>query len=164
MANTEFDYRQFKKFVKNLDDASDKQDFEKFLKQFLLEMAQRVVRKAKLRTPKDTGALINSYVIGSAERVLKETRGKSESGKQKVTRDLENSTVEDINIVGDVMEVTIGNVMEYASFQEYGYTLRNGQWKKGHFMLTMSIDEIQKQIPKRLEKQFLQYLKSKGVG
>ena len=159
---SDFDYKQLQKYLENLDNID--KDFEVFLKQFLLEMAQRVVRKAKLKTPVDTGALRNSYVIGSGERVLKATRCKSKSGKQKVTRDLSKSTVEDIKIIGNTMEVTIGNEMEYASFQEYGYPLRNGQWKQGHFMLTMAVDEIQKQIPKRFEKQFLQFIKNKGVG
>lgn len=164
MAESGFDYSEFKNYVQNLTKASDKKDFEVFLKQFLLEMAQRVVSKAKQKTPVDTGALRNSYVIGSGKRFLKETGGISKSGKAKVTRDLSKSTVEDIKIVGDIVEVTIGNDMEYASFQEYGYTLRNGNWKQGHLMLVTSVDEIQKQLPKRFEKQFLQYMKNKGVG
>lgn len=162
MADSEFDYSQFKKYVKDFEKMTT--DFETFLKQFLLEMAQRVVSKAKLKTPVDTGALRNSYFIGSQQVALKGINGTSKSGKQKVTRDLENSTVEDINIVGDVMEVTIGNVMEYASFVEYGRSLKDGRWKAGYFMLTISIDEIQKQIPKRFEKQFQEFIKSKGVG
>jgi hypothetical protein len=164
MADSGFDYTEFKNYVENLTKASDKKDFETFLKQFLLEMAQRVVKQAKPKTPVDTGALRNSYVIGSAERFLKKTGGTSKSGKAKVTRDLSKSTVEDIKIVGDIVEVTIGNDMEYASFIEWGSSTKDGKWKNGHFMLTTSIDEIQKQIPKRFEKEFVQYMKNKGVG
>lgn len=162
MASTEFDYRQFKKFVKSLDDASNKQDFEKFLKQFLLEMAQRVVAKAKKRTPVDTGFLRESYFIGNESKGV--YRGESGKGNASVSSFSTSASIESVKVVGKNFEIVIGNQAEYASFQEYGYTLRNGQWKDGHFMLTMSIDEIQKQIPKRLEKEFLQYLKSKGVG
>ena len=158
----EADFRAFEKYIKDFEKMTN--DFETFLKQFLLEMAQRVIARAKPRTPVDTGALRNSYFIGSQQVALKEIEGKSKSGKQQVTRDLENSTIEDINIIGDTMEVTIGNVMEYASFVEYGRSLKDGMWKAGYFMLTISIDEIQKQIPKRFEKQFQEFIKSKGVG
>ena len=161
-----FDYSAFEKYVKNFEKMTD--DFDAFLKQFLLQMAQRVVARTKQRQRAsgaiDTGAMINSWYIGSQQIALKETGKTSSSGKASVTFDPENSTVLDINVVGSNVEVVIGNAMEYSSYIEYGHSLRNGAWKNGYFMLTISIDEIQKQIPARFKSEFAKFLKNKGVG
>lgn len=128
MAKSGFDFKQYEKFVKSLGDAD--KDFELFLTDFLVEMANRVIAKVKPRTPVDTGALKASWMI-------------VEIGKD---------------------YITIGSPMEYASFVEYGHTLRNGVWKDGRFMLTLSMEEVQKEIPKRFEKSFQQFMKGKGIG
>ena len=128
MAKGGFDFKQYEQFVKNLGDAD--KDFELFLTDFLVEMAQRVLAKVRPRTPVDTGSLRASWSI--------------------------------IEVTNDT--ITIGSPMEYASFVEYGHTLRNGVWKDGRFMLTLSIEEVQKEIPKRFEKSFQQFMKGKGIG
>lgn len=158
----EFDYSQFEKYVETFEKMT--KEFDTFLKQFLLEMAQRVVADAKRNTPVDTGALRNSYFIGSQQVALKETGGTSKSGRVEVTFDPENSTILDINVVGNNFEVLIGNQMEYASYVEYGHALKDGRWKAGYFMLTVAIDKVQKQIPKRFESAFKQFMMNRGVG
>lgn len=128
MAKGGFDFKQYEKFVKSLGDAD--KDFELFLTDFLVEMAQRVLAKVRPRTPVDTGSLRASWSI--------------------------------VEVTTDT--ITIGSPMEYASFVEYGHTLRNGVWKDGRFMLTLSMEEVQKEIPKRFEKSFQQFMKGKGIG
>lgn len=128
MAKGGFDFKQYEQFVKNLGDAD--KDFELFLTDFLVEMAQRVLAKVRPRTPVDTGSLRASWSI--------------------------------VEVTNDA--ITIGSPMEYASFVEYGHTLRNSVWKDGRFMLTLSIEEVQKEIPKRFEKAFQQFMKGKGIG
>lgn len=166
MAKGGFDYSQIEEYFKKLEEATAKAEFENFLKSFLLEMAQRVIAKAKPDTPVDTGALRNSYYIGSQKVALRNitSSDKKDAESQTVTRDLENSTIEDINIINNTLEVTIGNIMEYASYVEYGHAYPNGKWENGKFMFTIAINEIQQQIPDRFEKAFQEYLKNKGVN
>lgn len=130
--NSNFDFKEFEKYLKKFDTIPN--DLKLFLNTFLLEIAQRVIAKTKPRTPVDTGALRNSWMIG------------------------------DITVGKTDLSVEIVNPMEYASFVEYGHTKRDGGWKNGYFMLTISIDEIRQQLPRRFENEFNQFLKNKGVG
>lgn len=130
--NSNFDFKEFEKYLKKFDTIPN--DFKLFLNTFLLEMAQRVIAKTKPRTPVDTGALRNSWMIGNI--IVSKTE----------------------------LSVEIVNPMEYASYVEYGAANRNGSWRKGKFMLTISIDEIRQQLPRRFENEFNKFLKNKGVG
>lgn len=150
----DFDYSQFVKWAENL--AKAHADIELWLKEFLLKQAQRVVREAKLRTPVDTGALRASYAIGGQEIALSVTT--DDSGKEHFDVDLENSTVEDISLVGDDLKVVISNPMEYASYVEYGH-----HSYEGRYMLTIAVNIVQEALPSRFKKQFEEYLKSRGV-
>jgi hypothetical protein len=124
----------FKEFEKYLKKFDEiPKDLELFLEDFLLDIGQRVIERVKPRTPVDTGTLKNSWKISNI------SVGKTE------------------------LSVEIFNPMEYASYVEYGAPNRNGTWRNGKFMLTVSIDEIRQQLPKRFEKEFNQYLKNKGI-
>ena len=101
---------------------------------FLEEKAQRVVAGAKERTPTISGELRRAWQVG------------------------------DVSVNGKDVEVEILNGMEYATFVEFGATNRDGTWRDGQYILTISINEMQKQIPLRWQKTFAEFLKSKGVG
>lgn len=161
MSKSGFDFKQYEKWVKQLGVAQKEFDF--FLKQFLLEMAQRCIARTKQRTPVDTGALRNSWSIGNQKIELKETGGTSKSGKEAVTINEDKSDITSIVVIGNTMYVEIWNPMEYSSYVEYGHTLPNGKYLDGKFMLTISIDEIQKQIPARFDKAFKEFIKRYGV-
>lgn len=152
-----FDYSQFEKYVNNFEKMTD--EFELFLKQFMLQMAQRVISRVKPRTPVDTGALRASWGIGNQSIALR-----SVGDTDLLEFDPENSTVADISAVGNNFEVTIWNGMEYASYVEYGHSTQSGAWKNGYFMLTISVDEIEKQMPSRFKSEFIKFCKNKGVG
>lgn len=155
MALSGFFYDEFNNWVKNLGVVEE--EFEVFLKQFLLEQAQRVVREARFRTPVDTGALRASYQIGGQEIAL--TYSVDKEGKEHFDIDTENSQIEDISMVGDNLEVIIWNPMEYASYVEYGH-----HSYEGRYMLTISVDMVIQAMPTRFERQFREFLISKGVG
>ena len=156
--SNDFDFSELEKYCKEFEKTS--QEFETFLKKFLLQQAQRVVRLAKQKTPVDTGALINSWAIGSQKVVLKEKGGTSKkSGKLLVTVDFENSDITDSNIIGNLMEVEISNGMEYASYVEYGH-----HSYEGRFMLTIAVDTVQNAVEGRFKKEFMQFMKERGVG
>lgn len=112
------------------------EEFESFLKDFLIEMAERVVSKTKPRTPVDTGALRNSWELG------------------------------DLITDGKNIGIEIKNNQEYATEIEYGHRIvRNGievGWYEGRFMLRTSIDEIRRQMPLRYQQKFELWYKSRG--
>lgn len=112
-------------------------DFDDFLKDFLIEMANRLIAETKKRTPVITGDLRRSWILG------------------------------DIIGSGKNISVEIKNGMEYATEVEYGHRLvKNGMeigWVDGRFMLTISIDRIRKQILLRYKIQFEQFLHQRGL-
>lgn len=112
-------------------------DFNSFLKKFLIEMAERVIARTKPRTPVDTGALRNAWQLG------------------------------DIHGEGKNISVEILNGMEYATEIEYGHRIvHNGieaGWYNGRFMLKISIDEIQRQMPSRYTEEFYAFCLEKGI-
>ena len=155
-----FDFSQFEKYVKSFESMT--REFDTFLRNFMLQQAQRCIRNAKLKTPVDTGALRASWGIGNQNLVFKSNI--DAEGNYNVSLDAENSTVADISVVGDNFEVTIWNGMEYASYVEYGHSTPGGGWVQGQFMLTISIAEVERAMPSRFQKEFKRFLKERGVG
>jgi len=103
------------------------------IKDFLNENAKRILRDTKKRTPVDEGPLRKSWELG------------------------------EITVNGDNIEVELTNDMDYASFVEFGATNRNGTWRNGRFMMTVSIQEIEEQMPLRFQAKFKKFMKSKGM-
>ena len=48
-----------------------KNDFNKFLREFLLEMADKIIARVKPRTPVDSGALRRSWELGDIKGEVK---------------------------------------------------------------------------------------------
>ena len=60
---------------------------------------------------------------------------------------------------GNLLTVEIVNPVEYASYVEYGHRTANHKgWVPGHFMLTISEEEIQKIAPGLLQARIKQFL------
>lgn len=117
------DYSQFIAFRDKFERLSN--EFEIFLKQFLIKQALDVLAKTKRKPPVDTGLLRNSWTIGE------------------VVRD------------GDTLKVTISNAVEYAKYVEYGHMDRSHQkWINGKFMCSLSIIDVKKKMPKRFQREF----------
>ena len=133
-------FSEFDKLKKSYSSLS--KDFDQFLKDFLIDMAERIITKTKPKTPKDTGALRSHWDLGKV----------TGSGKE--------------------IEVEILNPMEYATEIEYGHRIvvgtgqnkREVGWYNGHFMLKTSIDEIQQQMPLRFERQFKAFCQAHGIN
>lgn len=125
-----FDFREFEKLAKSFKKAVDERVIERFIQDFLLEMAFRALRKIKKRTPVDTGELRRNWKVGRVERR------------------------------GTTYVVEIYNNTDYASFVEYGH--RTGKdltkWVEGRFMMTISMQEIERELPRYLEKRVTQLL------
>lgn len=129
-----FDFREFEKLKRNYEKLG--QNLDTFLREFLLEMALRAERTIKKRTPVDTGELRRNWQVGEVIRV------------------------------GDKLIVEIINETEYASFVEYGH--RTGKdrrkWVEGRFMMTISMQEIERELPRYLERRVAKWLKEGGLG
>ncbi|OSB16697.1 hypothetical protein B2H94_10925 [Clostridium sporogenes] len=130
-----FDYSDFKKMASSFQKALDERVIERWIKEFLLEMAFRAERKIKKRTPvgvypnKTGGHLRRNWQVGS---VVKQ---------------------------GDAYIVEIFNNTEYASYVEYGHRTKNHKgWVEGRFMATISMQEIERQLPRFLERKQVELL------
>ena len=109
-------------------------EFDKFLNKFLIKCALDALGKTKKRTPVDTGGLKRNWFI---TRVMKK---------------------------GDELVVWLYNSQDYASFVEYGHTDRSRtNWVEGYFMATTSIEEVQRKIPQRFEREFEKFMLSLEV-
>lgn len=130
-----FDFSEFEKLAKTFQKTLDERVIERFMRDFLMEMAMRSLRKIKKRTPvgKDTpspGQLRNGWRVGSIEKR------------------------------GDSLQVEVYNNTHYASFVEFGH--RTGKdltkWVEGRFMMTISMQEIERELPRYLEKRMAELL------
>lgn len=134
------DFSEFDKLKKHFKELEN--DFDSFLKDFLIEMAERIIAQTKPKTPVDTGALRNSWTLGNI----------TGSGKE--------------------IAVEILNPMEYATDIEYGHRIvvgtgenkREVGWYNGKFMLKTSIDNVQSKMPAAYDIAFKQFCKQHGIG
>ena len=141
------DFTEFQKMCKEYENLQ--KEFNGFLRKFLVEMANRIIRETKLKQsghdPKfrafDTGAMTAAWKLGA------------------------------ITGSGRDISVEILNPMEYATDIEFGHRIVVGKgqnkrevgWYQGKFMLTTSIDEIQKEMPARFDSQFKAFCEQLGI-
>ncbi|WP_129600464.1 HK97 gp10 family phage protein [Anaerophilus nitritogenes] len=124
-----FNFSEFERMAKTFKKALDERVIERFIRDFLLEMAFRAERKIKRRTPVDTGQLRRSWQVGNIERQ------------------------------GNSYIVEIFNNAEYASFLEYGHRKVNENgWVEGKFMMTISMKEIERELPIYLERRMTELM------
>jgi hypothetical protein len=124
----QFDFSAFENISKTFQKALDERVIERFIRDFLLEMAMRSVGKIKRhmkdRKIVDTGLLRRNWKVGRVER-----RGNS-------------------------YQVEIFNPTEYAAYVEFGH--RTGKdltkWVEGRYMMTISMQQIERELPAYLEK------------
>lgn len=139
MAKGSYDYSEFRQFYENFSKLD--QGFETWLTKFLLDEGMRFIRNVKLRTPVDTGDLRNHWML----------QGISRSGNE--------------------LHCWFVNTMRYATFVEYGHakpyksgaTEGSADWVPGYFMMTVTLDKIQRTMPERFESKFLDFLARLGI-
>jgi hypothetical protein len=172
-----FDYSQFKKLMQGFQNAVDKKVIDKFIEEFLLEMAFRADRKIKKRTP--VGVYGTKEVSFITKEKVKLVKFKTKGGKEvNFTAKIKSKHVEftahsnktggqlrrnwqvgNVEKQGDSYIIEIFNNTEYASYVEFGHrTMNHKGWVEGRFMATISMKEIEKDLPKFLEKKQTQLL------
>ena len=158
-------------------------DFDQFCRETAAELAGRLLTKAKKRTPvgvvpKDlydnkkstvtvTGASGKKRKFASREAAIYQQYWAGYTGG--TLRDA--WTILPVEKQGNNYVVTIVNNTEYASYVEYGHRQRPGRyvpalgkslkanWVKGRFMLTISEQELETQLPALLEQKLYTLLK-----
>ena len=153
------DYSEFIKFRDKFERLSN--EFETFLKQFLIKQALDVLAKTKKESPTDTGLLKNSWTISNQGVAIRSKTLKSGKNKGKIryysveSAFVNNTSIDNVERDGDVLKVTISNPVEYAKYIEYGHMDRSHQkWINGKFMCSLSIIDVKKKIPKRFQREF----------
>lgn len=134
------DYSEFQNFRDNL--AKLTREFDSWMHKFLLNEGMRFIAEVKPRTPVDTGDLRNHWKLDG------------------ITRS------------GDTLQVWFVNTMEYATHVEYGHAKPykagaaegSADWVDGYFMMTVSLEIIERNMPARFNKQFEAFLMSLGVS
>ena len=118
-----------------------KTDFDAFCKAVTKDIAARLLRKTIQKTPVDTGELRRSWTVG------------------------------DIRKQGDCYYIEVINPLEYAQYVEYGHRQTPGRyvpaigkrlkksWVQGKFMLTLSENEIQRDMDKIIKQKLIRLLK-----
>ena len=150
------DTREWKKMQEKLERLSQDSNDDSltyFLRNFIVEMAERVLARVKRKdrtpvgTPESTG--IPNYVGGTLRR---------------------NWQLGKILVEGKKISVEILNPTEYATEVEYGHRIMGGAghsievgWKDGRFMLTISVNEIRNQIPARFAVEWSNLCKRWGL-
>lgn len=137
------DFSELDKFKESLKVTAN--DYDDFLKKFLAKLANRIIASAKKKQSGDderyrafdTGAMTSAWEVSRIEG-----RGKN-------------------------IYAVLHNGMEYATEIEYGHRIvRNGVevgYYNGRFMLTTSIDYINRQLPLRYEKEFRKFCQARGL-
>lgn len=125
--------------------ALDAEKLDAFCKTMAKELAARLLRKVKKRTP------VGNYAKGS--------------GKMGGT--LRRGWTIDAEVVkkGEAYEITVFNAVEYASYVEFGHRTANHKgWVMGRFMMTKSEIEVQGVASKIIEKRLMEILGSAFNG
>ncbi len=128
------DLQKFQKQLSQLQEST-----ETFVELCVKELAARLLRKVIERTP------VGHYSEKSGKKGGTLRRG---------------WTVSEIRQQGKLYTVDVANIVEYASYVEFGHRTTNHQgWVPGRFMLTFSEEELQQIAPKVLESKIRKILK-----
>jgi hypothetical protein len=128
-----FDFSDVKKLHKNM--VRMQKEFPAFMEECIRELAGRLLAKAIARTPVKTSKLRQGWQLGAI-----------------------------IKLPDGGVHVEIVNNVEYALYVEYGHVtrLRTG-WVNGKFMLTLSEQELEREIPAIMQRKFQKFL-NKHMG
>lgn len=132
-----------KAFRDKLEKSLGANQIDAFIESCAKELAARLLAKVIKRTP------VGQYPQGSGKKggTLRRgwTNGKGGSAA---------SYAQGLNVkrVGNAYVIEIINPVEYAPYVEFGHRTRGGDgWVEGHFMLTISEQEIERDAPRVLE-------------
>lgn len=124
-----FDFSEMEEFRDQL--KAVKKAWPKFIKECVEELANRLLAEVVPRTPVQDGELRRSWTIGQ------------------VTMTADGGA-----------EIEVFNPVYYSAYIEYGHRTPNHQgWVEGRFMMTLSAQKLEREIPGILERKLDKFLK-----
>ena len=151
------DFKELKKFQQKLEKMS-KANIQKFCEDISKELAARLLRKVIKRSP--VGIYYHGKLGGTLRRGwTAKTEQEAKSGNSK-GKDISNWVNQlPVKKIGNILQVDVTNVVNYASYVEFGHRTRNHKgWVEGQFMLTISEKEINAMLPKFIERKLTQLI------
>lgn len=105
---------------------------DEIMKQAIIEIAARALRLIKNATPVDTGFLKEDWFISNMKKT------------------------------GNVWQIDISNLVEYAPYVEYGHRIvaRDGTtigWQEGQLMMTLSMKAVEKRVDQIVQRNLNKY-------
>ncbi len=144
-----FDCKGLKDLQKQLEKM---QDPDIFVESCAKELAARLLTKVIKRTP------VGQYPESSGKSGGTLRRGWTGS-KRSSAKEYADSLK--VHHFGNIYVIEIVNPVEYASYVEYGHrTANHSGWVKGHFMMTISEQELERIAPKVLENKIKKYMEA----
>lgn len=147
------DYKQLKEFQKKLEKLQQK-DFDKFCQATARELAARLLKLVKHRTP------VGDYSGGEY------TCASGQHHKGRYVKDKTGGALRrdwltgKIRKVGSAYQIEIINPNFYASYVEYGHrTADHSGWVQGHFMLTIAEQQLRTFMRGKLDKKLYDFLR-----
>ena len=126
------DFSEFRAMADRFRSAIDTKASERFTREVLQELGNKLMRRTKRKTPVDTGQLRRGWFITNVRQR------------------------------GDVFEIEIYNNTEYAPWVENGHRIvKNGEtkgWCEGFYMLQLSLIEIERLAPEVIGKRSRQFV------
>lgn len=122
-----FEFSEFMRFRNDLQ--AMQRAFPNFLRECVVELANRMLAKVVPRTPVNTGELRRSWTIGQVV----------------------------VTSVG--AEIEVFNPVFYSPYVEYGHRTPNHEgWVEGRFMMTISAEELERELPAIMERKMERFL------
>lgn len=156
--NGSVDFRDLENFRQNLEKTLGGNQVDLFIESCAKELAARLLAKVVKRTPVGDYSGKSYSCAGGKSHKGSKVPGKVggtlrrgwTNGKSQAATAYANSLK--VHHFGDVYIIEIINPVEYASYVEFGHRTRDGEgWVEGHFMLTISEQEIQADAPRVLK-------------
>ena len=141
--NGKVDCKELREFQKQLQKNLSGQQLDLFIESCAKELAARLLAKVIKRTPVGQDPSGSGKVGGTLRRGW--TGGKGQAS---------NAFAGNLKVhhFGNTYVIEVENPVEYASYVEFGHRTRGGKgWVEGHFMLTISEEEVQRDAPRVLE-------------
>lgn len=106
-----------------------KKAFPDFLVECVKELAYRLLAKTVPRTPVDKGELRRGWTIGQ------------------------------VNLTSNGADIEVFNPVTYAPYVEHGHRTANHKgWVEGRFMMTISVQELERELPSIMEKKMKRFI------
>ena len=158
-----FDCKGMKNLQKQLEKVQDSQN--QFLESCAKELAARLLAKVIKKTPVGDYSG-DSYICATGkqhkgQKIPGKVGGTLRRGWTGEKKASAKGYVDSLAIQhsGNAYVIEIMNPVEYASYVEYGHRTANHKgWVKGHFMMTISEQELEEIAPKVLEAKIKKYL------